>query len=154
MELGPFEKSCFFHRTPYPCHRTTLALALTTATCHCHHRHHHRHCRCHRFSPKLPPWLPLLLLPSLLQPPLPLPLQSALPPPSPPPSLLPCHCQRPCHHQRNNSITDSVVPFLADCCIPPTAITVAANRSCPRHHLCHCYCSMPRCQATAQGGWE
>jgi hypothetical protein len=30
-------------------------------------------------------------------------------------TLLPHHCQRPCHHQRHNSITVSVVPFLADC---------------------------------------
>jgi hypothetical protein len=28
---------------------------------------------------------------------------------------LPCHCQRPCHHQCHNGITVSVVLFLADC---------------------------------------
>jgi hypothetical protein len=55
------------HR-PHPCHHTTLTLALATATPHCcwRHQNHHRHCHC--YPPKLPPWLPLLLLPSSLQP--------------------------------------------------------------------------------------
>jgi hypothetical protein len=46
----------------------------------------------------------------------------------------------------NNGITVSLIPFLADCCISPTAITVAANRHRDHDRPCHC----PRsCHRTA-----
>jgi hypothetical protein len=34
-------------------------------------------------------------------------------------------------------------PLLVNCCIPPTAITVAVDRHRPCHRLCHCHCSTP-----------